>query len=150
MFNSSLPADSLDVRTALDADALLAADPDFAAVCDARHEAYLAHAVAHQADPDRACAWCGDAIPDDEGEALTHEQGARHGIDADAALVHLDCLRELARDDEPRDGDLIDCRGCNGTGEGFLGGRCRDCAGQGYRVHREPRDDDRDGTAYAL
>lgn len=55
-----------------------------------------------------------------------------------------------AQEAEPVDGDLIDCRGCNGTGEGFLGGRCRDCAGQGYRVHREPRDDDRDGTAYAL
>lgn len=44
-------------------------------------------------------------------------------------------------EEQPRDGDLVDCPACFGTGEGMLGGRCRRCAGQGYRVHRASTDE---------
>lgn len=93
---------ALDVLP-LDADALLAADPAFADVCDARHEGYLAHALVAQVDPDDA------PLADDE--------------------------------EQPRDGDLVDCRDCFGTGEGFSGRRCFTCAGRGYHVHHAPAAD---------
>ena len=64
--------------TAREIDAALAADPEFAAVCDARHDRYLADVLALDADTAADAAlpwgpqWCGaDALDAAAGEVST-------------------------------------------------------------------------------
>lgn len=64
-----LPAD-LALSLDFDADALLAADPDFAAVCDARRDGWVAAHDADQEEGERVAHGCDDHEPED-GDELT-------------------------------------------------------------------------------
>lgn len=153
---TALPADLL---AALDALALrlgvsecadLLAARDFTAAGDAFSLSvpYAPHTALRR---DAACAcWAlADGRVDAARECLDLDEP-----DADALLAADPTFETVCNERrdawiEAQEGDLIDCRACDGTGEGWCGRRCGSCAGQGYRVHREPCDD-RDGAAYAL